>query len=293
MKENALREGTFNVLNYTFLILLGLVCLFPFVHVLAVSLSGSGAASAGLVGIWPVDTTVDAYKFAFSKPRFLGSMVTSLKRVLLGVSINTILTILTAYPLSKSKRDLKGRTVIAWYFVFTMLFTGGLIPTYLVVSGTGLRNTIWSLILPGAVPIYNVVVLLHFFKQTPKELEESAFLDGAGQWRILTSIYIPLAVPALATLVIFATVAHWNEWFSGMIYMNEIAKYPLATYLQNVVARPNFDNMNLEEMRLLANVSDRSFAAAQIVIATLPVILVYPFLQRYFIKGMVVGSLKG
>lgn len=293
MKDNALREGTFNFFNYSFLILLGLACLFPFVHVLAVSLSSSSAASAGIVGLWPVDITADAYRFAFSKPRFMGSMLTSLKRVLLGVSINTVLTILTAYPLSKSKKDLKGRTAIAWYFVLTMLFSGGLIPTYLVVSATGLRNTLWSLILPGAVPIYNVVVLLHFFKQTPRELEESAFLDGAGQWRILMSIYIPLAVPALATLVIFSTVAHWNEWFSGMIYMNEISRYPLATYLQNVVARPNFDNMSMEELRQLANVSDRSFAAAQIIIATLPVIMVYPFLQRYFIKGMVVGSLKG
>ena len=269
------------------------MCLLPFVHVLAVSLSGAGAASAGIVGLWPVDINVDAYKFAFSKPRFLLSILTSFKRLFLGVSLNMILTILTAYPLSKAKKDLKGRTLIAWYFVFTMLFAGGLIPTYLVVSATGLRNTIWALIIPGAVPIYNVVVLLNFFKQTPKELEESAFLDGAGHWRILMSVYIPLAVQALMTLIIFVTVAHWNEWFSGMIYIENIENYPLATYMQNVVAKPDFDNMSIEEMRQLANVSDRSFTAAQIAIATLPVIMVYPFLQRYFIKGMVVGSLKG
>jgi putative aldouronate transport system permease protein len=293
MKTSFKGEKVFDFFNGFILIFLALTCLLPFVHVLAVSLSDSPSASAGRVGLWPINFNLEAYMFAFQKKRFIGSMLTSVNRLWLGVLVNTVLTILTAYPLSKSGRELKGRTVFAWFFVITMLIGGGLIPTYMVVMGTGLRNTIWALIIPGAVPVFNVVILLNFFRQLPKELEESAFLDGAGQWRILLQIFIPLSVPALATLVIFQAVGHWNEWFSGIIYMENIEKYPLASYMQNILVRPNFDDMSADEIRDVLKISDRSFSAAQIMISTLPIILVYPFLQRYFVKGMVLGSLKG
>lgn len=293
MNDSSIGEKIFSFFNGLFLILLALSCVVPFIHVLAVSLSDSPSASAGTVGLWPININFDSYLFAFKKQRFISSMLVSVNRLWLGVLINMVLTILTAYPLSKNKRELKGRSIFSWFFVITMLIGGGLIPTYMVVMGTGLRNTIWALILPGAVPVYNMVILLNFFRQLPKELEESAFLDGAGQWRILAQIYIPLSMPALATLIIFQSVAHWNEWFSGLIYMDNIEKYPLASYMQNILVRPNFDNMSSDQIRDVLKISDRSFSSAQIIISTLPIILVYPFLQRFFVKGMTLGSLKG
>ena len=294
-KEKLRRYGSpvFDICNNIFLCVLGLLCVLPFINVIAVSLSDSSSAMAGLVGLWPVNFSLASYFFAFQKVRFLLSMGNSAIRVLLGVSINMLLTILTAYPLSKSKGVLKGRTALSWIFVFTMLIGGGMIPTYLVVSWTKLMNTVWALILPGAVPVFNVVILLNFFKQIPGELEESAVIDGAGDYRICWQLYVPLSIPCLATLIIYVTVGHWNEWLGGMIYLRNIEKYPLATYLHNVLVRPNFDNLTLDEIQRVMKISSRTLSSAQIMIGALPIILIYPFLQRFFVKGMLLGSLKG
>jgi putative aldouronate transport system permease protein len=292
--NNRIQTGiAFEIVNTAVLGFLALICVLPFINVIAVSLSDSAAATAGMVGLWPVKFSLDSYVFAFQKVRFMLSMLNSARRVILGVGANMLLTILTAYPLSKSKSDLRGRSAFSWFFVTTMLIAGGMIPTYLIVMWTGLRNSVWSMILPGAVPVYNVVVLLNFFKQLPKELEESALLDGAGDFRILYRIYVPLSVPCIATLVIFQTVGHWNDWFSGMVYLDQIEKYPLATYLHNVLTRPSFDNMEMHEIQRIMKISNRTLGNAQIMIGALPIILVYPFLQRYFVKGMTLGSLKG
>ncbi|MCL2461109.1 MAG: carbohydrate ABC transporter permease [Defluviitaleaceae bacterium] len=289
-------ENIFDVVNYVILFLLAAVCLLPFVNVLAVSFSSSTASASGVVGLWPVDVNLDAYYFAFHTARFLRSMLNSVYRLLGGVSLNVILVILTAYPLSKSKKVLKGRSFFAWFFFATMLLSAGLIPSYLIVSNTGIRNTILALILPGAVPVYFVMVLLQTFRQTPAELEESALMDGAGDFRILFNIYVPLAVPALATIVVFQAVAHWNDWYSGVVYMDQVEKYPLASYLHNAMQIPSFDalrQMTTEQLLRYNKVSSGNLIAAQIMIGTLPVIIVYPFLQRFFVKGLTLGSLKG
>jgi putative aldouronate transport system permease protein len=285
--------GVFDVVNYIFLGLLALSCLLPFVNVLAVSLSDSASATANVVGLWPVQFSLASYQFAFQKIRFLTSMVNSVQRMVAGLALSMVLTVLTAYPLSKADRVLKGRTPLAWFFVLTMLISGGMIPTYLIVMWTGLRNTLWALILPGAVPVYNVVIMLNFFKQIPGELEESALLDGAGDWSILLRIFVPLSLPCIATFIVFTTVAHWNEWFSGMVYLDNIEKYPLATYLHNVLQRPNFDDMELKEIQRVMKITNRTLSSAQIMIGALPVMLVYPFMQRFFVKGLMLGSLKG
>ena len=285
-------DKVFHTTNYTVLAILALSCLLPFVHVAAVSLSSGAAADAARVGLWPVDFRFSAYTYAFQKSEFLRSYWNTIKRVLLGVTVAMTLNILTAYPLSKSNKALKGRTAIAWYFVLTMLVHGGMIPTYLVVSWTGLRNTIWALIVPG-VSAFNVTLLLNFFRQIPKDLEESAFLDGAGPWRIMAMIYVPLSMAALATLTIFNTVWHWNEWFQGLIYMDNVKDYPLQTYLQGVIVFPDFDMLDMAQIELVSKLSMRTFSAAQIIIATVPIMAVYPFLQQYFVKGMTLGSLKG
>lgn len=283
----------FDSINVVFLGFLAVICILPFINIIAISLSSPQAASSGKVGFWPIGFTIDAYTYAFTKPRFLLSMRTSVIRVILGVSINMLMIILTAYPLSKSKDALRGRTIFSWFFVVTMLIGGGLIPTFLIVHMTGLMDSIWALIIPGAVPVFNVVILLNFFRQIPHEYEESARIDGAGDWVTLFRIYVPLAMPCLATLILFQSVGHWNEWFAGRIYLADINDYPLATYLQAAMVKPNFDMTNFNEIQRYAQVTSRTLSTAQIVIGALPIIMVYPFLQRYFVKGMMLGGLKG
>jgi len=296
-RKNYLKtEYIFDVINYLFLTLLALSCVLPFVNVMAVSLSDSSSAMAGRVGLIPINFNLESYRLAVQRPRFFNSMYNSVVRVVVGVSINMALTILVAYPLSKTKQVFRGRTIFSWFFVITMLVGGGMIPTYMIVNWTGLRNTIWALVLPGALPVYNMVIMLNFFRQIPHELEESAFLDGAGDFRIMLQIFLPLSLPCIATLVIFLTVWHWNDWFSGKVYMDRIDRYPLATYLHNVLQLPNFDQistMTQEERTRMLQISPRTLTNAQITMSTIPIIMIYPFLQRFFVKGLTLGSLKG
>jgi len=284
---------TFIAFNYTFLIGLALLCLLPLVHVLAVSLSSSGAATAGLVKLWPVDFTWKSYEFALSKPEFLRSFVVSLQRVALGTMVNMTLAILIAYPLSKETSVFRLRTFYAWYFVITILFHGGLIPWYMTIKWTGLLGSMWALILPGAVPVFNVILLLNFFRGLPRELEESALVDGAGQWTTLWKIFVPLSLPALATIGLFTVVGHWNSWFDGLILMKHPDQYPLQSYLQTVVIQGDTSLMGFDNIEDLALISERTARAAQIFIGALPILCVYPFLQRFFVSGIVLGSVKG
>ncbi len=177
-----------------------------------------------------------------------------------------------------------------------MIFSGGLIPWYTVIRQTGLMDTIWGVIIPGAVPVYNVIVLLNFFRQLPKELNEAAYVDGAGEARILFNIYLPLSLPSLATLTLFVAVGHWNSWFDGLILMKSPDNYPLQTYLRNqvvVMDQTTIMGMTSSQLEELGKVSDRTLRAAQIFIGALPVLAVYPFVQKYFMKGLVMGSVKG
>ncbi|MFD0715025.1 carbohydrate ABC transporter permease [Paenibacillus sp. GCM10027626] len=279
-------------LNYTILTLLSLLCLMPLIHVLAISFSSSAAATGGLVKLWPVEFTLSSYQFVTAKPAFLASLGVTLQRVGIGLAINMVLTILVAYPLSKEVHKFPYRTLYVWIFVITILFQGGLIPLYMTVKYTGVMDTIWALVLPGAVPVFNVVLLLNFFRALPKELEEAAFMDGAGHFTTLWRIIVPLSAPALATLTLFATVGHWNAWFDGLIFMNAPEKYPLQSYLQTVVINRDISLMSSTDMKSLAEVNDRTAKAAQIFLGALPILLVYPFLQRFFMKGIVLGSVK-
>lgn len=283
----------FVAFNYTALIVLSLLCILPLVHVFALSLSSNAAATAGMVKLWPVEFSLKSYEFVLNRPEFVKSLAVTLERVGLGLPLNLLLTVVIAYPLSKESARFKPRTAYVWFFVFTMLFHGGLIPSYMTIRETGLLDTIWALILPGAVPVFNVVLLLNFFRGLPKELEEAAFMDGAGHFRTLWQIYVPLSTPALATIALFTTVGHWNSWFDGLIYMNSPERYPLQSYLQTVIAQRDMTLASSTDLELLAEVSDRTVKAAQIFMGSLPILLVYPFLQRYFMKGIVMGSVKG
>jgi putative aldouronate transport system permease protein len=269
--------------------------LFPILNVLAVSFSSSSAADSGQIVLWPVEFTLKSYSFVLQGGEFNTAFLNSVYRVILGVPISVIITILIAYPLSKETHSFPQRTVYAWIFVFTMLFNGGMIPTFLVVKEFHLLDTIWALVLPSSVQVFNIVLMLNFFRGIPKELEEAALIDGAGHWRTLWSVYLPISMPSLATITLFTLVMHWNSWFDGMIYMNNADHYPLATYLQSILDLTTIpqNNLTLEQALMLKSVSSRTARAAQIFVAALPILLIYPFLQKYFVKGLVLGSVKG
>jgi putative aldouronate transport system permease protein len=283
----------FTWFNNTFLILLSLLCIFPLVHVLALSFSSSSAASAGLVKLWPVEFTLSSYQYVAAKAEFWRSMFVSFQRVILGGLINFFLTVLLAYPLSRETKQFKPRTFLAWFLFMTMIFHGGLIPWYIVTKELHLLDTIWALVLPNAVPVFNVILLINFFRQLPKEMDEAAHVDGAGHWTILWKIYIPLSLPVLATITLFSLVMHWNSWFDGLILMNSPENYPLQSFLQTVVIQRDLSMVGSSDLESLSEISDRTLKSAQIFLGCLPILIVYPFLQKYFVKGIVIGGVKG
>jgi putative aldouronate transport system permease protein len=279
--------------NYTALLVLSVVCVLPFINVLMISLSSSEAVARGAVSLWPVDFTLASYRYVLNQPAFGRAFLITLQRVGVGTALYMFITVLTAYPLSQETEDFKGRNIYTWFFVFTMIFNGGLIPTYMVVRFTGIMDSLWALILPMAVNVFNIILMLNFFRSLPRDLREAAFMDGASHPTVLFRIYLPLSLPSLATITLFTIVFHWNEWFYGLIYMNRPENYPLQTFLQTVVINIDFSRVTERDLDLVALISNRTNRAAQIFVATFPILLAYPFLQRYFIKGIVLGSVKG
>ncbi|HFR3837969.1 TPA: carbohydrate ABC transporter permease [Streptococcus suis] len=294
MKEKyGLRQFVIDVI----VILLTLSCLIPMANVVALSLSSSTAVAGNQVALWPIDLTFGAYERIMSDEQFWRSFGISVFRVVMALIINLFMIVTMAYPLSKSRDVFKGRQFFMNIMIFAMLFSGGLIPTYLVVKSLGLLNSVWSLILPGAVPIGSVILVMNFFRGVPKSLEESAVLDGANPWQILTNIYIPVSLPSLATVSLFSIVGSWNDFMSGLIYMTKVENYPLMTYIQSMSVNiaetvRNSVGMSSDQMKALLAVSDRNLNAAKIVIAIVPLLVIYPFLQKYFVQGIVVGSVK-
>lgn len=282
-----------NLVNLVILGILTLVCAFPILHTLALSFSSASAAASGKVTLLPVDFTIQSYRFVLENPAFLRSFGISILRVLVGVPITMLLTILVAYPMSRTQREFRMRDFFAWFFLITVLFSGGLIPWYMVIRQTGLIDSFWALIIPGALPVFNVILLVGAFRNIPKELEEAAAMDGAGHWTVLFRILIPMSAPILATLTLFVAVAHWNAWFDGLILMNSPANYPLQSYLQTVIINPDPRFLTERDIALLQLISNRTTRAAQIFIAMIPIMIIYPFLQRYFVAGIKLGSVKG
>ncbi|MBO7744579.1 carbohydrate ABC transporter permease [Paenibacillus sp. MWE-103] len=283
----------FAALNYALLAAVAAACLLPIANVLALSFSTSAAVGSGQVKLWPVGFNLKSYAFVLGKPEFARAFGVSLLRVAAGVPLNMLLTILIAYPLSKDRNQFRWRGFYAWYFVATMLFSGGLIPWYMTIKMTGILDSFWALILPGAVPVMNVVLLLNFFKSLPDEIEEAGLMDGAGRWQALWRIAVPLSAPAIATLTLFCIVTHWNSWFEGLILMNRPERYPLQSYLQTVIVNRDLTLMSAVDVAKWSMISDRTSRAAQVIVAMVPVLLVYPFLQKYFAEGIVMGSVKG
>lgn len=271
--------------------ILTLLCLLPLLNMFAISFSNKSAAAANIVGLFPVGFNTVAYQKLLEDSQFWRSFLISVERVVLGTLLNVVIIVLTAYPLSKAKENFKMKNIYMYIFIFCMLFSGGMIPIYLTVKNLNMLNSIWALILPGAVPIFNVILMMNFFKGIPKSLEESATIDGATPLQVLLKVYLPISLPALATVTLFCVVGHWNDFFSGILYMNSPEMYPLQTYIQQL--NVEIQNItNIEQLKQLQFLSNKTLNAAKIIVSMVPLLCIYPFMQKYFITGLVMGSVK-
>ena len=288
MRHTSTSRKVFVVCNTIFLVTMALLCILPLWNLLAISFSGKSAANSGAVTFWPIDFTPLAYVKTFNNNNFIRSMIIAFLRTSFGTLLSMFVITTAGYALSK---EFRGRTPLMWFFVFTMLFGGGLIPSYMVNVSLGLKNNFLVYILPGAFGCYNLSLIMNFFKSIPKSLEEAALIDGASFFTVLRKIYLPLSKAGLATVALFIMVGYWNEWFTGILYMSDTKNYPLASFLQVIVVQGNNQDLSLDPASALA-MSERTIKAAQVFIGALPILLVYPFLQKYFVKGIVMGAVK-
>lgn len=294
LRSKSLSSKLADTILIIILVVIAITCILPLWYTLSLSLSSKTAAAAGAVALWPVDFNFNSYQQLLQDTQFFKSFWIAVQRVVLGAGLNFIIVPLMAYPLSKTAKDFRGRNVLMWTLIFTMLFNGGLIPLYLTVKAYGLMNSIWALVLVGGAQtiVFNIILTINFFRNLPKSLEEAALVDGAGPWYILTKLFIPLSIPVLATVSLFSIVYHWNEFLYGLIFMTREEFYPLQTYIQQLVVSVDPSTMTEDQYKRLSELSNRTLDAAKIFIAMIPVLIVYPFLQRYFIHGITLGSVK-
>ncbi|HJF33845.1 MAG TPA: carbohydrate ABC transporter permease [Sporosarcina psychrophila] len=286
-------DRTFTIFNYVFLTIVALLVIYPLVFVVSASLSNPQYVVSGEMWLWPKEFTLEAYEKVFKNKDIINGFVNTLKYTVFGTILNVIMTILAAYPLSR--RDLKGRGVIMAFIIFTIFFSGGLVPTYLLIRDLGMLDTFWVMIIPNAVAVWNIIIMRTFFQAIPHELEESAKMDGSGNFRILWSIVLPLSFPVIAVMVLFYSVGHWNSYFQALIYLQDQDKFPLQLILRQILIQGQTDDMiqATSESFLAQQLSVEGLKYAVLIVANLPMLMLYPFLQRYFVKGVMIGSLKG
>lgn len=282
----------FNTINIMVLGSVSLFAILLFVHVIALSLSDNTAIVSNQVRFLPVGLNIEAYKMLLQDTRFWSAFWISIKRVAIGVSINMLMIVLIGYPLSKYTKQFRSRNIYMWFFFITALFSGGIIPMFVLLNDLNMLNTIWALVLPTAVPVFNVILVLNFFRQLPKEIFEAAEIDGCNEFQKLFRIALPISKPVLATVLLFSIVGHWNSWFDGILFSTTIDAYPLQSYLQTIVIRQDFASAGVTDPESIAMLSNISMKTAQIIVGMIPVLLVYPFLQKYFMSGIVLGSVK-
>ncbi|WP_256757736.1 carbohydrate ABC transporter permease [Cohnella sp. WQ 127256] len=285
-------DRVLDIVVYFMLALFAASTLLPFANVFAKSVSAEWAVISGKVGLLPVDFQLDTMKFVVTSSPFLKSLTVSVTITIVGTILCMLLTAVTAYPLSK--RHLPGIGFILLLFVFTMLFSGGMIPNYLLIRQLGLMDSLWSLILPALVGVFNLLVIKSYYENLPESLEEAAKLEGAGNLRILFSIIFPLSGPVLATISLFYAVYFWNDFIGPMLYINTPALKPLQLYLRDIVMDADTVQMGINRsVDDMMNITPEGIRAATVIASTVPILLVYPYLQKYFIKGVLIGSVKG
>ena len=294
MKNHKLKKmQATEIVAIIIMVFLAFLCLFPFLNMFALSFSSKANINLGNVTMWPKGWNLDAYKYILKESQFWRSLKISVLRVLVGVPTNVLFAIITSYPLSKSSKKFKARTVYIWILFITMLVGGGIVPWYFLLVKLHLIDSFWALILPGAVPVYSIILLSNFYRQLPRALEEAAIMDGASHFQILFKIYVPLSMASIATITLFSLVWHWNSWFDGMLLNNNIQNYPLASYFQYILVGKGSDHSGIIALdQVYPNISAESIRAAGVILSIIPIIISFPFVQKHFKKGLVVGSVK-
>jgi len=284
-------ERLFSYLIHAGLILIALTCILPFLHLIALSVSEGQAVDLGRVWLWPVGLDFTAYRYFFENTPALRAFNNSVVITLVGTALSMLVTVLTAYPLSK--RYLYARKPITLAALFTMLFSGGMIPTYLVMNNLQLTNTFWSLWFVGLVSTYNMLIMKSYFENIPSEVIESAQMDGCGEVRLLGRIVLPLSMPMLATLTLFYGVGYWNMFMNVILYINRTDLQNLPVIVQSMLQMQSMANMNAMDMVQQQELISEKLKAVGVMVMVVPMLVVYPFLQKYFVKGIMLGSIKG
>jgi putative aldouronate transport system permease protein len=279
----------FAAVTNIFIVFVVFATLYPFIFIASASISNASAVARMEVWLLPKGINFDAYRRVFRETQLWVSYRNTIWYVLVGTTVNLIMTTLLAYPLSR--RKFQGRRFLMIAITFTMFFSGGMVPSFVLVRSLGLMNTRWALVIPSAISTYNLIVTRTFFEGIPESLHEMATIDGAGEFRILVRIFLPLSMPILATLVLFYAVGHWNTYFNAMLYLSREALYPLQIFLRRILLQYEANNMMLD-IQVDRNDISRTIRYATIMISTLPIICVYPFLQKYFVKGVMIGAIK-
>jgi len=286
------KSNAFDIFNIFFMIILIILMVYPFWHIVMYSISDVRLAMRGGLFLWPRGFSLETYRVVLKNPAVLSGFRVSVIVTVIGTAFATFFTATTAYPLSKKR--MRGRTFFSLYVLFTMLFNGGMIPTYLLVRSLGLVDTLWALILPNAIHAWNIFVMRNFFATIPESLEESARIDGASDLLIFFKIILPLSKAVLATIGLFLAVGYWNDFFSTILYIQSRNKWALQAVLREIVTNTE-TAMSRHGISAIhqQNITTQSVIMANIVIVTVPIILVYPFVQKYFVKGVMIGSVKG
>ena len=286
----------FSVLNIVLMILICLMIIFPLYYMFIVSISDGAAIMSGQVNFLPVGFSLRAYRAAFKDANFIKSYWNTVVITACGTTVNLLMTTLFAYPLSR--RDLMGRKLLMKIAVFTMFFTGGMIPSYMLVNSLGMNNTYWALILPGAINVYNATIMRTFFEGIPMDLTEAAYVDGANDVRILWQVILPLSKPILFTLLLFYAVGHWNGFFSALLYLSDKSTYPIQMFVRSVVFSGDTLAMSMASYNSSTEMgaemlSEEGAKYAIILLSMVPILVVFPFVSRYFKSGVMIGAVKG
>ena len=294
IKSKSFSDRTFGVFTYVIITLMTLLCLLPLLHMVALSFSDKEAVSAGRVGIWPMGFNLEAYKMILSDQQYFRSFGVSVARVVVGTIYNIITTVLFAFPLAHEKKQWPSRNLYMLFMLFTMMFgNGGLVPWYFTIKKVGMLGTFWALVIQGGVAFGHVILLMNAMRNLPKSLRESAELDGAGYMSLLFRIYLPLTIPTLAVIVLYCVVGHWNEFFAARILIKKMEQLPLQSYIYSLrMTETHLSTLRTTELMKLETLSGRAFDAAKIVVATVPILLIYPVIQRFFVGGITLGAVK-
>ncbi|WJH36636.1 carbohydrate ABC transporter permease [Paenibacillus aurantius] len=294
MNNQTTGDKIFDAAVHTALAVICVIVLYPLFFVLIASFSSPDTVMRGEVWLWPKNISWIGYTKIFNNNEILSGYLNTILYTVVGTSINLILSVAAAYPLSR--KDFYGRGIISVLVVFTMFFSGGMVPAYLLVKQLGMLNTMWALIIPGAVSVYNILIMRTFFQEgIPYEMQEAASIDGCSNLGTLVRIVLPLSMPILAVMILFYSVGHWNAYFNALMYLNDRAKYPLQLFLREILIQGQMQEMvGVGDNSNARNVMEgEAIKYALVIVANLPVLVLYPFLQKYFVKGVMIGAVKG